>query len=109
MMMYVQDQGARPETLDNLAHLFPKEILDKFAMTSNADGGVLYSRHAFRAVKKGEPWGGPGEVAKTDHPAARIVLLFGVDTAAIIPESEFLELIKNVPGHPVSDPALIRD
>lgn len=53
------------------------------------DGGVLaFQRESFRRVKNGERWGGRGEIAKYEIPAARLVL-FADRSIRFVDESDF--------------------
>ena len=93
--MYAADHGTQPDSLKILAEcgfLTNNELLFAYVMTSTASGTIIYSKTLFKAVQKGEPWGGQGEVAAKNIPAGRAVLIFDIDPS-ILHESEFQKML----------------
>jgi hypothetical protein len=88
---YQSSHGRIPEDLEELKSagwISDLSHLEEFTYI-RGDGGILaFRREPFRRVRKGEPWGGHGEVAKYEIPAARLVL-FADGSITFVGESDF--------------------
>jgi hypothetical protein len=94
---YQQQYHERPSSLALLVQhgdLSPKQVRDVLAVgyrqtvRSRFPRLLAVQKEPCRAVKKGEPWGGPGEVAKRDWPAVRYCLFDDLRIEAV-PEDQF--------------------
>lgn len=85
---YVEQHKKLPEMLEDLN---PREDVAKFhefEYVRGINGILAYRKDPFRKVEKGEPWGGNGQVAKREIPAARLVL-FKNGSIGFLEESDF--------------------
>ncbi|MBM4107581.1 MAG: hypothetical protein FJ255_02015 [Phycisphaerae bacterium] len=81
---YQHDAGRQP-TLDDLlaAGAIDAEVQRDFALVTPAVDPssvveplpLLVQAVPCRSVRKGEPWGGPGETSNQDYPACRFMLM----------------------------------
>lgn len=92
LRLYHEKFGAYPDDLATLARrgYFDSSLSPFEIVYVGGDSSVLaYQKEPCRAVKKGEPWGGPGERAEEDIPAARIIVLKDKNYAVFVDEPVF--------------------
>lgn len=83
--------GGVPDNLEALASAGKSADLSRFSefqYVAGLEGVLAFQRKPFRRLAAGEPWGGRGQVARHDIPAARLVLLAD-GTIEFVEESEF--------------------
>jgi hypothetical protein len=86
---YRREHKTLPKSLQEMVGTyFGPEVPAEFAYVGGRGGLVAYRKEVFRAVRKGEPWGGLEEKAEEDIPEARLVLADGKDPETM-PEAEF--------------------
>ena len=88
---YQSSHGRIPEDLEELKSagwISDFSDLEEFEYIRGARGILAFRREPFRRVRKGEPWGGAGEVVKYEIPAARLVL-FADGSIKFVDESDF--------------------
>ncbi len=76
------------KALESVGLIFDSSHFEKFRFLGGRGGIIAFQQHPFRRVKEGEPWGGHGEVAKHEIPAARLVL-FADGSIKFVEESDF--------------------
>lgn len=90
---YQSSHGRIPEDLEELKSaggISDFSDLEEFEYIRGDRGILAFRREPFRRVRKGEPWGGAGEVAKYEIPAARLVL-FADGSIKFVDELDFQE------------------
>jgi len=68
-----------------------KKQADGFTYVGGNGGILAYQKVPCKAVKVGEPWGGPGNRATQDYPAVRATL-FANGESRMVEEAEFQTL-----------------
>jgi len=83
--VFASDNGRLPASFDELivAGLLTADHAKPFVYVGNTGGVLAYQKTPCRAVRAGEPWGGPGERTPVAIPAARFVLLDGQDPVLV--------------------------
>lgn len=95
LKLYQREHEGIPVELSILVKegLVTEELISEFTVTPTPKGNVIHAKKPFRAVKKGDAWGGLGDIAEEDIPSAVAVLFPGQNPVAM-PESEFRQAMK---------------